>query len=77
MSEKYIKCQVTTHRLAGHDYTILLDGDGNKYLKLEKFDLGNSWEPKLYPDSPANSFGDSKALKYSQITAPSQKGGDE
>lgn len=35
----YINCLVTKHKIADHEYTVLYDEAGNKYLKLEKFSI--------------------------------------
>jgi hypothetical protein len=48
---KYLnKVALTKQMVGGHDYTVLYDRQGNKYLMLEKFEMKMP-EPKL-DDTP-------------------------
>jgi len=46
---KHSEYQVTKQKLGDHEYTVLYDKDGNKYLMLEKFEIGNQ-PPKFDND---------------------------
>ena len=53
---KYLnKVMLTKQELGGHWYTVLYDRQGNKYLKLEKFELKLP-KPELIEDSVASSM---------------------
>lgn len=44
---KYLnKVMLTKQKIADHEYTVLYDRQGNKYLKLETFHIENT-KPKL------------------------------
>jgi len=40
-AEEQIVCIVTRQSIGGYEHTILYDANGNKYLKLETFDIKN------------------------------------
>lgn len=42
-----LNCMVTKQYRGLIEYTVLYDGAGNKYLKLEKSDFPNNASPKL------------------------------
>jgi len=51
-SNEEIVCIVTLQSIGGYEHTVLYDADGNKYLKLEKFEIKN--QPPKFEEEANN-----------------------